>query len=59
MTVRVSRVLVFIAILLNQSQNLSPLVKTPFLIVTEPSFVMPGIFTTEKTGLLPARYSIG
>ena len=33
--------------------------KTPFFSVTLPYFLMPGIFTTEKALLSPARYSMG
>ena len=44
---------------MNQSQNLLSLLNTPFFMVTLPYFLMPGIFTTEKVLLSPARYSIG
>ena len=53
-----SRCIVFIFILLNQSNNLLSALKTPFFRLTLLVFFSPGILIFEKTGLLPCRYSI-
>src|SRR6185369_9393606 len=52
------RAIVFILILLYQSQNALSLTKTPFFIVTLPNFLSPGILIAENTGLLLWRYSM-
>ena len=49
------RLMVFILISLNQSQNLLSLLNTPFFIVTSLYFLMPGILTTLNCGLSPCR----
>lgn len=54
-----TRLMVFILIWLNQSQNLLSDLKTPFFMVTLLYFCKPGILTVENTGLFPWRYSIG
>src|SRR6476469_3598120 len=54
-----TRLITFSLIWLYQSQNLLSLAKTPFFKVTLPVFLIPGIFSVENSGLLPARYSIG
>ena len=58
MIVTSSRCIVFIFILLNQSNNLLSALKTSFFRLTLLVFFRPGILIFEKTGLLPCRYSI-
>src|SRR6185437_1721693 len=53
-----TRLIVFILIWLNQSQNLLSPLNVPFFMVTLPTFFRPGILITENSGLSPWRYLI-
>src|SRR5690554_2619927 len=50
--------MVFILILVYQSQNLLSLLKTPFFMVTLLFLTIPGILMVENMGLFPCLYSI-